>query len=151
MAKKNDKKIHPRAAHIANLADGDWGSLFQQLVGVIDWGLDITAKLAGDYDEDIDAIESVRTFVHGWLDGRRAELPLTDLLTTIAILFAAIEIDLGIDSVALLAPLRTMLDTPSALPPLLRCPGAARDGESTVRIRLPRRRNASAGFTYLAA
>ena len=150
--KDNDKKKHPRAAHIANIADGDWGSLFQQLSGVIDWALDIAAKLAGDDDEDLDAIENVRAFVHGWLDGRRAEIPLTDLLTTIAILFAAIEIDLGIDSVSLLAPLRTMLDTPSVLPALLRCPGALRDGEPTARIRrFPGRRNASAAFTHLWA
>jgi hypothetical protein len=52
----------------------------------------------------------------------------------------------------LLAPLRTMLDTPSVLPALLRCPGAMRDGEATVRIRrFPGRRNASAAFTHLAA
>ena len=150
--KTNDKQKHPRAAHIANIAEGDWGSLFQQLSGVIDWALDIAAKLSRDFDEDLDAIENVRAFVHGWLDGRRAEVPLTDLLTTIAILFAAIEIDLGIDSVSLLAPLRTMLDTPSSLPALLRCPGAHRDGEPTVRIRrCPGRRNASAAFTHLAA
>ncbi len=148
----NDKKKHPRAAHIANIPDGDWGSLFQHLSGVIDWALDIAAKLSRDYDEDLDAIENVRAFVNGWLDGRRAEVPLTDLLTTIAILFAAIEIDLGIDSVSLIAPLRTMLETPSRLPALLRCPGAARDGESTLRIRrFPGRRNASAAFTHLAA
>lgn len=149
---QQDKQKHRRAAHIANITDGDWGSLFEQLSGVIDWTLDIAARLSRDYDEDLDAIENVRDFVHGWLDGRRAEVPLTDLLTTIAILFAAIEIDLGIESVSLLAPLRTMLDTPSVLPALMRCPGALRDGESTVRIRrFPGRRNASAAFTHLAA
>ena len=150
---QKNKKKHPRAGHIANIVDGDWDSLFQQLSGVIDWALDIAAKLARHDDEDLDAIENVRAFVHGWLDGRRAEVPLTDLLTTIAILFAAIEIDLGIDSVELLTPLRTMLDTPSALPPVLRCPGAFRDGDSTVRIRrFPGRyRNAGSAFTNLAA
>ena len=150
---QKDKKKHPRAGHIANIVDGDWGSLFQQLSGVIDWALDIAAKLAHDDEQDLDAIENVRDFVHGWLDGRRAEVPLTDLLTTIAILFAAIEIDLGIESVELLAPLRTMLDTPSVLPPVLRCPGAFRDGDSTVRIRrFPgRHRNAGSAFTHLAA
>ena len=146
-----DKKKHPRAGHIANLADGDWGSLFEQLSGVIDWALDIAAKLSRDYDEDLDAIERVRGFVLGWLDGRRAEIPLSDLLTTIGILFAAIEIDLGIDSVSLLAPLRTMLDAPSTLPALLRCPGTARDGESTVRIRRFPGRYRNAAFTHLAA
>ena len=150
--KTTGKKQHPRAAYLANLVDGDWKSLFEQLSGVIDWALDIAAKLSRDHIEDIEAIEKVRVFVHGWLEGRRAEVPLTDLLTTIAILFAAIEIDLGIDSVSLLAPLRTMLDTPSVLPPLLRCPGMARDGAPTVRIRrLPGRRNAASAFTHLAA
>jgi len=49
-------------------------------------------------------------------------------------------------------PLRTMLDTPSVLPPVLRCPGAFRDGDSTVRIRrFPGRRNASGAFTQFAA
>jgi len=145
----SDQKKHP---HFASIAEGDWGSLFQRLSGVIDWALDIAAKLARDDDEDLDAIENVRAFVDGWLDGRRAEVPLSDLLTTIAILFAAIEIDLGVDSVSLLAPLRTMLDMPSVLPPVLRCPGARRDGEHTVRIRrLPGRRNARAAFTHLAA
>ena len=150
---KDQKKKHPRAAHLANLVSGEWGTLFDQLGGVVDWALDIAAKLARDDDEDLDAIENVREFVHGWLDGRRAEVPLTELLTTIAILFAAIEIDLGIESVELLAPLRTMLDTPSVLPPVLRCPGAFRDGDSTVRIRRcpGRRRNASAALTHLAA
>ena len=148
----SDHKKHPRAAHLASIAEGDWGSLFHQLPGVIDWALDIAAKLARDDDEDLDAIENVRAFVDGWLDGRRAEVPLTDLLTTIAILFAAIEFDLGVDSVSLLAPLRTMLDTPSVLPPVLRCPGARRDGEPAVRIRrFPGRRNAHAAFTHLAA
>ena len=118
-------------------------------------------KLIGAYSGDgtllprtlPEICENVRDFVHGWLNGSRAEVPLTDLLTTIAILFAAIEIDLGIESVELLAPLRTMLDTPSVLPAVLRCPGAYRDGDSTVRIRrFPgRRRNASAAFTHLTA
>jgi hypothetical protein len=145
------KKKHPRAAHIGNVNTHDWMPLFGQLTGVIDWGLDIAARLSLDDDEDLDAIERVRAFVHGWLDGRRVEVPLTDVLTAIAILFAAIEIDLGIDSLALLAPLRTMRDTPSSLPAVLRCPGAARDGEPTVRIRrFPGRRNASAAFSQLA-
>lgn len=150
---RKDKKKHPREAKLSNIDERDWGSLFQQLKGVIDWGLDIAAKLSRDYEEDLEAIENVRTFVHGWLEGQRTELPLTDLLTTLAIIFAAIELDLGIDSVELLSPLRTMLDTPSKLPAVLRCPGAFQHGTPTVVIRrFPgRRRNASGAATYLAA
>jgi hypothetical protein len=147
---KQTKKKHSRHAHIANLADGDWGSLFEQLSGVFDWALDIACKLSGEYEEDIDAIENVRDFVHSWIDGRRAEIPITDLLTTLGILFAAIELDLGIESASLLSPLRTLLEMPSKLPAVLRCPGAARDGESTVRIRkFPGRRNASAAGSFI--
>ena len=149
---KKDKKKHPRETKLANLDERDWESLFDQLSGVFDWGLDIAAKLSRDDQEDLESIENVRDFVHGWLDGQRAEVPLTDLLTTIAILFSAIELDLGIDSVALLAPLRTMLDAPSRLPAMLRCPGAHPAGSPSVVIRrFPGRRNASAAFTHLAA
>lgn len=152
MAKKTERK-HPREAQIDRDVVRDWQPLFTRLTEIIDWALDIAGKLSPEDDEDREAIENVREFVHAWLEGRRAEVPLTDLLTTIAILFAAIEIDLGIDSVSLLAPLRTMLVTPSMLPAMLRCPGAAQDHRSTVVIRrFPgRHRNASAAFTQLAA
>ncbi len=147
MTKKKDKK-YPRDAQL----DRDWQPLFAQLTDLVDWGLDIAAKLARDDEDDREAIENVRAFVHAWLEGRRADVPLKDLLTTIAILFAAIELDLGIDSVSLLAPLRTMLDTPSVLPAILRCPGASHDQRQTVVIRrFPGRRNASAAFTQPAA
>ncbi len=151
MTKKKDRK-YPRDAQLDRDVVRDWQPLFAHLTDVIDWGLDIAAKLSRDDEEDRRAIENVRTFAHAWLEGRRADVPLTDLLTTIAILFAAIELDLGIDSISLLAPLRTMLDTPSVLPAILRCPGATRDERSTVVIRrFPGRRNASAAFTQLAA
>ena len=112
--KKDSKKKAPRSAQLSREIVRDWAPLFKRLTDVIDWALDIASQLSRNYHEEGESIEKVRTFVHAWLEGQRAELPLNDLLTTIAILFAAIEIDLGIDSVSLLAPLRTMLDTPSA-------------------------------------
>ena len=149
---KKDKKKAPRAAQIDRDTVQDWEPLFGKLTELVDWALDIAAKLSRDYDEDLISINRVREFVHGWLEGRRAEVPLTDLLTTIAILFSAIELDLGIDSVSLLAPLRTMLETPSVLPALLRCPGVAHHEKPTVVIRrFPGRRNGRSGFTHLAA
>ena len=151
MIKKKDKKYS--RAQLDRTVVSDWQPLFGRLTEVIDWGLDIADKLAREYPEDREAIENVREFAHGWLSGRRAEVPVKDLLTTIAILFSAIELDLGIDSVSLLAPLNTMMETPSRLPALLRCPGAPDRSEPTVVIRrFPGRRNASASvFTHLAA
>ena len=149
---KNDRKKAPRAAQIDRNTVQDWEPLFGKLTELVDWALDIAAKLSRDDDEDLISINRVREFVHGWLEGRRAEVPLTDLLTTIAILFSAIELDLGIDSVSLLAPLRTMLETPAVLPALLRCPGVAHREQSTVVIRrFPGRRNGRSGVTHLAA
>ncbi len=149
MFKKKDK--HSRALADRSVVD-DWQPLFHRLTDVIDWGLDIAAKISRDYPEDLDAIENVRAFAQSWLRGQRAEVPFKDLLTTIAILFSAIELDLGIESVSLLAPLQTMLDMPSKLPALLRCPGVSHTSEPTAVIRrFPGRRNASSAFPHLVA
>ncbi len=148
--KKTEKTKRSRRRDTHTVVD-DWGPLFGATRNIVEWALDIAAKLSRDYPEDIRAIERVREFVHAWLEGRRAEVRLVDVLTTISTIFAAIELDTGIDSVELLAPIKTFLDTPSRLPATLRCPGAARDDKSTVRIRrFPGHRNASA-FNPLAA
>ena len=143
--KKNDKKNRQRRVH-------DWQPLFAAIKDVIDWSLDIAAKLSRHDPEDLEAIEKVRVCFHAWLDGRPCDMDVNDLLVTFATILSAIEIDLGIDSVELLAPLRALVDAPSTLPRVLRCPGATRDEQPTVVIRrFPGRRNASAAFTHLAA
>ena len=130
----------------------DWQPLFAAIKDVIDWSLDIAAKLSRDYTEDLEAIEKVRTCFHAWLDGRPCEMDVSDLLLTFATILSAIEIDLGIESVELLAPLRALVTAPATLPRVLRLPGATRDEHATVVIRrFPGRRNASAGSIYLAA
>jgi hypothetical protein len=142
--KKTDKKPK-RPPRIAKSGDvvRDWRPLLAALEDVIDWALDIAGVLALPYPEDIDAIARVREFVHAWLEGRRAEIRLVDVLTAIATIFAALELETGIDSIELLAPIKTFLETPSRLPATLRCPGAARDTKLRIR-RCPGHRNASA-------
>ena len=143
--KKDEKKKHPRGASAGRDVVRDWQPLFARLQDTIDWALDIAVKLARDYDEEVEAIERVRDYMHGWLEGRRVDVDMNDVLTTLAILFAAIELDIGIDSSPMLAPLRSF-------PTVMHLPGAARDELPTVVIRrFPRRRNASAAFTQLAA
>ena len=144
--KKTEKKKHPRGASAVRAVVRDWQPLFARLQEAIEWALDIAVKLARDYEEEIEAIERVRGYVRAWLEGRRVEIDMNDVLTALAILFAAIELDVGIDNSPLVAAMRN-------LPPMLRLPGAARDEMSTVVIRMPRRRNASGGaqFTQLAA
>ena len=142
--KKDEKRKHPRAAS-AGRAVRDWQPLFERLQDAIDWALDIAKRLADGDDEEIDAIENTRGYAYAWLDGREVEVDMNDVLTTLAILFAAIEIDVGIDSSAVFEPLRRF-------PSVLHLPGAARDELPTVVIRrIPRRRNGGALFTQFAA
>jgi hypothetical protein len=122
-----------------------WMPLFARFREVVEWALDVAVQLARGYDAEVEAIERVREYIRSWLDGRRVDIDSDDVLTTLAILFAAIEIDLGIDGSAILAPLR-------GLHSVLRLPGAARDEQATVVIkRFPRHRNAGALFPQLAA
>ena len=149
MTKKDTKTPQkaPRQPSLDPIDAHDLSPFVAHLEAIADWGLDIAARLSRDYDEDLEAIEKVRAFVHGWADGEYAHLPFPDLLTTLGILFAAIEIELGIDSVELMTPFRSKHSPTTA-----RFPGARHDSHPTVVIRrLPGRRNASSGFTHLAA
>lgn len=143
--KKTEKKKHPRGASAGRDVVRDWQPLFARLQDAIDWALDIAVKLARDYDEEIEAIERVRGYVHAWLEGRRVDIDMDDILTTLAILFAAIELDVGIDSSPVIAAIRGM-------PACIYLPGAARDEQPTVVIRrVPLRRRNACAFTPLAA
>jgi hypothetical protein len=144
--KKSDKKRQGYAPRARREAVKDWQPLFARLQEAIDWGLDIAKRLSSDYEEDAEAIERVRGYVRAWLEGRRVDIDMNDVYTTLAILFAAIELDVGIDSSPVIAAMRGM-------PSMLHLPGAARDELPTVVIRrVPlRRRNACGGFTHLAA
>src|SRR5260221_9360731 len=102
--KKDEKKKHPRGASAGRDVVRDWQPLFARLLDAIDWALDIAVKLARDYDEEIEAIERVRENLHAWLEGRHVDIDMDDVLTTLGILFAAIDIDLGIDSSPVMEP-----------------------------------------------
>ena len=100
----------------------------------IDWALDIAAKLRATTTR---SSRRSRTCARSSTAGSTAGASRCDMHRRAHDArdpVRAIEIDLGIDSVALLAPLRTMLETPSAAR-VLRCPGAARDEQPTVVIR----------------
>ena len=142
MAKKNDKKNRQRRVH-------DWQPLFAAIKDVIDWALDIAVQLSHDFPDDVESIEKVRLCFHAWLDGHPCEMDLNDLLLTFAAILSAIEVDLGIRSVEVLAPLRALVDAPSTLPRVLRLPS-----DGSVRSLVSRRsrlRNASAGFAQFAS
>jgi hypothetical protein len=142
---KKEKNKHPRGASVGREQVRNWQPLFARLQDAIDWALSLARVLARDYDEEIDAIERVRGYAHAWLEGRPVDVEQSDVLTVLAILFAKIEIDVGIDNSPLLEAVRRF-------PSVLHLPGAARDELPTVVIRpYPRRRNGGALFTQLAA
>ena len=142
--KKNENN-YPRGAAPSRDIVRDWQPLFVRLRDTIEWALDLAARLAGEYEEDLEAIERVRSYVRGWLVGRRIDIDVNDILTSLGILFAAIELDCGIDSSPLLAPFRAIASS------MLHLPGIARDERETVVVRPPRRRNACGAFTQFAA
>lgn len=119
----------------------DWKPLFAHLQTTAEWALDLAARLAEGYSDDIEAIERVRSYLRGWLAGRRIDLDLNDLLTALGILFAAIEIDRGIDSAAWLDPLRAF-DRAS-----LHFPGAAELEDDALYQRICRAAVAKAAST----
>jgi hypothetical protein len=142
--KEKQKDKRPRGTS-SSPAVRDWQPLFGRLRETVDWALDLAKHLAGDIDEDVEAIERTRGYLHAWLEGRRVDIDMNDVLTTLAVLFAAIEIDLGVDSSPIVHSL-------SRVERMLHLPGAARDELPTVVIRTPiRRRNSACVFTQLAA
>ncbi len=143
--KKDKQKDSKKPAHAATARN--WQPLFGRLREALDWALDIAAHLAREIDDDVEAVERTRRYVHAWIDGRPIDVDMNDVYTTLAVLFAAIEIDLGIDSSPLLASVALGNR-------MFHLPGAAHDNVPTVVIRTPvqRRRNSSYGpFTQLAA
>jgi hypothetical protein len=145
------KVKRPMEAQARRSAAPDWDQLFEVFDDVIEWALDLAVKLSRGYDEDVDAVENVRAFFRAWRDGEPCDVPVTDVLMTIATILSAIELDLGIESVSLLAPLRSAIEGPLGLPPMLHLPGATPPEPRIHRIRRPRYRNGGALHTRLAA
>ena len=142
---KDDTKKRPGGSSSSRGHAREWHRLFAHLRDAIDWALDIAKKLARDDEEECEAIERTRGYFHAWLAGRPAEVDMRDVLTTLAIIFAAIEIDLGIDTSTVLRPLR-------GLPPFIHLPGARHDDRGTVVIRrfAPHRNAFASLFPQLA-
>lgn len=140
MTRNDDKTNQGRGTS----TDRDWQLLFARLRSSIDWALEIATDLADDYKEELTAIERVRGYASAWSEGRHVDIDVTDVLTTLAILFAAIEIDLGADSLPLL-PI-----APTSVPGARQAP--SRSELPTVFIRRsPLRRNPGGAFNQLAA
>ena len=111
----------------------EWKELVRTLQESIDWALDIAAKLAAPFPEEIEAIENVRTFVKARLVGRPAMVKIADLAITFAVLLTAIERDVLEHWRTALAPIRHVFGLKEAGLRAFRIPGAAELWETTMR------------------
>jgi hypothetical protein len=140
-SKDKDKARATRGARVPSADTRNWAPLFARLRDAIEWALDIAKHLAHEIDEDVEAIERTRAYARAWLRGEPVEIDLEDVLTTLAVLFGAIELDLGIDSSPLIERVLPCV-------PALHLPGAEL---SRVVVRTPRRRRMANVFSQLAA
>ena len=123
MSRKQKNKPTRNAERDAG--DLDWKPLYRALQDSMEWALDVAAMLAEPYREEVEAIESVRTFVRAKLAGRPAQVRPRDLMLTFGILIAAIERDLAPDRRAVLAPLHLAVGgSVTPLPEIFRIPAA---------------------------
>ena len=99
MKKPKQHKIRPEApSTFGPPGDVDWQPLYRALQNSIDWALDIAAKLAAPYPEEVDAIERVRAFVRAKLLGKPAQVRVADVMLAFGIVIAAIERDLSTEA-----------------------------------------------------
>jgi hypothetical protein len=143
MHENNRKNRRPSVRPLS--IDQQW--LRDQLEIVIEWGLDIATTLALRDTCDVASIERVRDFLRSYVAGRRAEVPVRDVLTTVAILVSGIHIEDERTALSVLAPLATMMQMPPELPAVLRIREVAptelaADDDSEPTSQAPARRKA---------
>jgi hypothetical protein len=93
--KKSKKRNAPRVSEADAMGKLEWTPLFQAFEEAFDWALDVAAKLARDFPEEVEAVERVRRFMRMRLAGYPAHVKLEDVLFTFGLLIGAIERDLG--------------------------------------------------------
>lgn len=102
LVKKQKKRNTIRMPEKAGTDPLDWTPLFQAFEEAFDWALDVAARLARDYPEEVEAVERVRAFMHQHLAGQPAHVRVDDVLFVFGLIIGAIERDLG--PVAMLGP-----------------------------------------------
>jgi len=136
---KKQKKTKPDERNaMIDAGDLDWKPLYRALHDSIEWALDIAAKLAAPYPEEVEAIENVRAFVRAKLAGQAATVRLVDVMLTFGIIIAAIETDLGPQSRVLLSPMHSVVtNSMASLPRVIRIPAASELWEPAVTQHCP--------------
>jgi len=95
MKKPKTKKNVIRAPEDDGADPLDWTPLFGAFRQAFEWALDVAAQLAGDFPEEVAAVERVRRFMRKRIAGIPAHVRIDDVLFTFGLLIGAIERDLG--------------------------------------------------------
>lgn len=138
MSKKQKRTKPDDRNPLEDAGDLDWKPLYRALSDSIEWALDVAAKLAAPYPEEVEAVENVRAFVRAKLAGQSAQVRLVDVMLTFGIIVAAIETDLGPQSRVLLSPMHSVVtNSMASLPRVIRIPAAAELWEPAVTQHCP--------------
>ena len=131
------QKNRPTRHAVRDSGDLDWKPLYRALQDSIEWALDVAARIASPYPEEVEAIESVRSFVRAKLAGRPAQVRLRDVMLTFGIIIAAVERDFELDVRDVISPHRLSVDGPTRVPDVFRIPAAPTLWEPVVTHHCP--------------
>lgn len=93
--KKQKKRNSIRPPEITGAGPLDWTPLFGAFREAFEWALDVAARLAGDFPEEVEAVERVRVFMRARIAGQPSQVRVDDVLFTFGLIIGAIERDLG--------------------------------------------------------
>ncbi len=93
--KKQKKRNSIRTPEVTGVGPLDWTPLFGAFREAFEWALDVAVRLAGDFPEEVEAVERVRTFMRARIAGQPSHVRVDDVLFTFGLIIGAIERDLG--------------------------------------------------------
>lgn len=93
--KKQKKRNSIQTPEVTGVGPLDWTPLFGAFREAFEWALNVAVNLAGDFPEEVEAVERVRTFMRARIAGQPAHVRVDDVLFTFGLIIGAIERDLG--------------------------------------------------------
>ena len=76
--KKQKKRNSIRTPEITGAGPLDWTPLFAAFREAFEWALDVAVGLAGDFPEEVEAVERVRTFMRARIAGQPSHVRVDD-------------------------------------------------------------------------
>jgi len=93
--KSTKKRSADRATAVGSASSLAWTPLFGAFRDAFEWALDVAAKLAREYSDEVEVVERVRAFMRKRVANQPDQVRLDDVLFTFGLILGAIERDLG--------------------------------------------------------